>query len=801
MNQTSAALAPKPSFASLLQAAIAKLRAGRPVEAEPFYRAALARRPLDFDALRGLGLVLLQQHRGAEALPALAQATRVQPKHAGAWTEFGVAHAFVGRFEEALGCYERALSLDLHCAEAFANKGDALAQLKRSPEALACYDRALALNSRLATVHSNRGGLLRELGHPAEALASLDQALRLAPGNADALSNRGDALVELGRLDEALASYDKAIAANPHSANAHNNRGNALLKLNRPAEALASYDRALTLAAPSADTLANRGHALKALRRADEALACFAQALALAPRSAATLDGLAGVLSGLNRFDEALACHDHALICEPERIDTLANRATVLIALKRFEEALASCDRALTLAPNHAAALNNRGAALAGLARESEAIVSYDAAIAVRPDFALAHVNKGVVLERLGRFPAAREAFETAIPLAPGQPQAYYNLSLVRRFEPDDPLLAAMERLTREDAPLDVGDRVYAHFAYGKALADLGEDEGSFRHIAIGNALKRGLFPYDEAAALGVLTRTRFTFTQETLARRHGSGARGSAPIFIVGMPRSGTTLVEQILASHPLAHGAGEISDLQLAAGEVGGATVEALFNPEAVLRIAAGDFGRLGENYLRRIQARAPTAQGIVNKALDNIRYAGLIALALPEARIVHVRRDPIDTCLSCFTNMFADNLAYACDLGELGRYYRGYETLMVHWRGALPPGMMIEVRYEDVVADLEGESRRLLAHCGLDWDPRCLDFHKSERSVRTASVAQVRQPIYGGSVGRSRRYERFLGPLIEALGASSTAQAANSNEATPLSRQPYAATAVGRRRGARI
>ena len=750
--------------AALLQAAAGRLRAGRPDEAEALYRSLLASRPLFFDALRGLGLLLLQQGRSEEARQSLEQATRAQPTHAGAWCEFGVAHAFLGRIEEALGCYDRALSLDRRCIDAFANKGNALAQLKRPLEALACYDKALALAPRLATVLSNRGGLLRELGRPAEALANLDQALALAPDNADALNNRGNALVELRRHDEALASYDRAIAANPKGANAHNNRGNALLKLGRPAEALASYDRALTLAPPSADTLTNRGNALRALRRVGEALACFVQALVLAPRSAAALDSLAGVLSEMNRFGDALACYDHALACEPGCVDTFANRASVLTALKRFDEALASCDQALALAPNHVVALNNRGAALAGLARESEAIASCDAAIVAQPDFALAHDNKGVALLQLGRFRAAGEAFEAAIALAPDQPRPYYHLSLTRRFEPDDLRLPAIERLTRSDATLSAQDRIYAHFAFGRAMADLGDIERSFYHIAAGNVVQRHLFAYDEAATLAALERTRLAFAQRPII---GTGARGSAPIFIVGMPRSGSTLVEQILASHPDAHGAGEVSDLQWAAGEIGGAAVETLINPEAVGRMSSEDFRRLGANYLRRIEARAPAAQRVINKALENFRHLGLIALALPDARIVHVRRDPVDTCFSCFSNLFVDNVLYASELGELGRYYRGYNVLMAHWRRMLPPGMMIEVRYEDVVADLEGESRSLVAHCGLDWDPRCLDFHKSERSVRTASLAQVRQPIYGGSVGRWRPYQAFLGPLLEALG----------------------------------
>ena len=237
-------------------------------------------------------------------------------------------------------------------------------------------------------------------------------------------------------------------------------------------------------------------------------------------------------------------------------------------------------------------------------------------------------------------------------------------------------------------------------------------------------------------------------------------------------MPRSGTTLIEQILDSHPEVYGAGEINDLQAAAFERGGATAATLSAPESAWRMRPEDFLGLGEAYLARLQSRSGSATRIVNKTNENFRHAGLIALALPQARIIHVRREPLDTCVSCFSTLFLEDLPYTYDLAELGRYYRAYEALMAHWRRVLPPGMMLEVRYEDVVADLEGEGRRILAHCGLDWDPRCLDFHKNDRSVRTASATQVRQPINARSVGRWRAYEPFLGPLIEALGPAAQA-----------------------------
>ncbi|WP_246731783.1 sulfotransferase [Methylocapsa sp. S129] len=357
--------------------------------------------------------------------------------------------------------------------------------------------------------------------------------------------------------------------------------------------------------------------------------------------------------------------------------------------------------------------------------------------------------------------------------LAPTRARSYHHLALAKRFEPGDSRIQAMEELVREDTSLGVDDRVYVHFALGKAFDDIGNRERSFHHLSCGNALKRKQSGYNERDVLGQLERTQVAYTSELMSRNEARGNPSPVPIFVVGMPRSGTTLVEQILASHSDVHGAGEIKDFDMAVRELGGSAAWALHSPEVVSQMSGEQFQSLGANYLRRILAAAPSSRRIVNKMTENFRFAGLIALALPNARIIHVRRDPIDTCFSCFSALFEESLPYAYDLAELGRYYRAYEALMSFWRGVLPQRVMIDVRYEDVVADVEGQSRRIIGHCGLDWDARCLDFHLSERSVRTASLVQVRRPLYKSSVGRWRRYEDFLEPLFASL-ASSTGSA---------------------------
>jgi Flp pilus assembly protein TadD len=473
------------------------------------------------------------------------------------------------------------------------------------------------------------------------------------------------------------------------------------------------------------------------------------------------------VLADLRRPAEAVESYGRAIALRPDYAEAFNNLGAALRDLRRPAQALASCGRAIALKPDYAEAFNTRGNALTDLNRPEEALASYDEAIALKPDHAVAHDNRGLVLTELGRLEEAGEAIERSIALAPGRIRTYYNLTEIRRLPPGDPHRGAMEELARDMSSLAVDEQIELSFALGKAFADIGDREGSFRRLLDGNALKRRRTPYDEEASLGLFERTRSAFAGELMAKNRGLGEPSPVPVFILGMPRSGTTLVEQILASHSKVFSAGEIDDFDRAATallrRVGGG---APHYPEAISLMKGEQWRELGADYLARIGGGKPGVERITNKTPENFRLAGLIHLALPNARIVHMRRDPVDTCLSCFSKLFVGDQPYAYDLGELGRYYRGYDALMAHWRAILPPGVMLEVRYEAVVADLEGETRRILAHCGLEWDARCLDFHRTQRPVRTASATQVRQPLYNSAVGRWRAYEPFLGPLLAEL-----------------------------------
>jgi tetratricopeptide (TPR) repeat protein len=377
------------------------------------------------------------------------------------------------------------------------------------------------------------------------------------------------------------------------------------------------------------------------------------------------------------------------------------------------------------------------------------------------------HNDLGVVYRVVGQIDAATIEFEKAIALDQREAEYYLNLSHGRTFAAGDPHLTAMEWLVGAITSLPVFSQTQLHFALAKAYDDLGRYDDGFRHLVQGNTLKRSQVVYDETEVLGWFDRIRATFDRALIDARAGAGYPSPLPVFVVGMPRSGTTLVEQILASHPSVHGAGELPDLGSLIERLPPGANGATGYPESVRSLSANEIRELGRAYTLGLRRRAHGAARILDKALSLFLCLGLIHLALPEARIVHVRRNPLDTCLSCYSTLFEVGQNFSYDLAELGRYYRGYAGLMAHWREVLPADHFLEISYEALIADFETEARRLVAFCGLPWDLRCLAFHQTRRPVYTASAVQVRRPIYQSSHDRWQNHRDHLGPLIAALG----------------------------------
>ncbi len=445
------------------------------------------------------------------------------------------------------------------------------------------------------------------------------------------------------------------------------------------------------------------------------------------------------------------------------------NLGHALIALGKPAPAAAACQRASELKPDYPEAFCNWGLALAELERFDEAEAKYRQAIKISPRFAGAYNNLGLLLKERGRLIGAQQAFETAIDLEPTSFSFYDNLAGVRPFTADDRFFAALEAAAESSAAFSVPQQMHLHFALAKAYDSLGRPEPASCHLLDANRLKRQQIMYSEADTLGLMQRLRTLITRDFIQAREGCGTHSATPVFVVGMTRSGTTLIEQILASHPQIAGAGELPLLDQIAGAIRSQLPGTPRFPEVMLEMSAADFGTVGELYVEMISQRAPTAERITDKMTVNFLLVGLIHLAMPNATIIHAIRDPVDTCLSCFSMHFTRGHEHTYDLAELGRYYRHYRELMAHWHDVLPPGRILDVHYEELVADLEGVARRMVSRCGLAWDARCLDFHRNERPINTASAVQVRQPIYRDSIGRWRKYEAILGPLLTELGIS--------------------------------
>jgi tetratricopeptide (TPR) repeat protein len=422
-------------------------------------------------------------------------------------------------------------------------------------------------------------------------------------------------------------------------------------------------------------------------------------------------------------------------------------------------EAEAAYRTGLEIAPDHAGLHTAHAMVERALGRLADAEASARRALALSPDAADTLALLGSLAIDHGRFDEAEDLLRKALAIDPQLPEALTSLMAVRKMSAGDaPWRDAAERVLARGLP--VAHAINLHHALGKYFDDLDDRDAAFEHHRLGNELaRRSRLGYDRVEMTQRVIRTLAAFDRNALAALGPHGIASELPVFVVGMPRSGTSLTEQILASHPQVHGAGELLFWIFAADE------ERAAPPEQ----RAATITRLGRAYLEGLATRAPYAARVVDKLPVNFRHLGVIHAALPGARFIHLERSSLDTCLSIYFQGFSAAHPYATDFGDLAHYYQEYQRLMAHWRAVLPPRALLEVRYEDLVDDPEDWSRRMLAHIGLPWDPRCLEFHRTDRPVLTASNWQVRQPISKASVERWRRYERFIGPLREALGVN--------------------------------
>ena len=566
-----------------------------------------------------------------------------------------------------------------------------------------------------------------------------------------------------GQMTQAEQASRELLRSYPQSLLVINFLAAALQAQGKSDQALQAYDRSIQLKPDDAKTYDNRGLTLKALGRLQEAVQSYEKAIQLQPDFAQAYYNLGIALQQLEQLELAAASFTMAIRLKPDFAEAYINRGNAEINLGELEHAVKSYEQAIRLKPDCAEVYLCRANALRELGQLQEALSSCDQAIQLKADFAEAYQARGDAHRALGQLQAAIQSYEQAIHLKPDLALTYYSLSTLKDYQLDDVQIGLMEALYTHADTSEL-DQVQLSFALAKAYEDLADYDKSFQYLKAGNCVRKKQLNYHIDDERKLISKIRRIFTSASLpSALAGAGKPSIQPIFIVGMMRSGTSLVEQILASHSQVHGAGELR------------TVTALVRPllkkrgdeKAKQPLSRREIKALRDGYLSALHALKVPEKIITDKMPLNFRWIGFILCAFPEAKIIQLNRDPRATCWSNYKHYFFDKgNGYTYDLQDLAEFHKLYIDLMAFWRERFP-NTIYELGYEDLTENQQAETRKLLAFCDLDWQPQCLDFHNTKRPVRTMSATQVRQKMYQGSSEAWRKYAAHLQPLIKGLG----------------------------------
>ncbi len=499
--------------------------------------------------------------------------------------------------------------------------------------------------------------------------------------------------------------------------------------------------------------------------RQDLAVHFAGQACSLSPTTVNHLHQFTRILHESGQLREAASVASRAVELAPQDLQSHCNLGLVLMDLGARKEAVGHIEKALTFDPHHDQSLTALAVLKRQLGKVDEAVSILEDLLKRHPDKAVLHSELGNALFMQGDLETAQKHLEQAIKLDPEYTEPLFSLSNLKTFTQDDDVVKNIEALAQKAEQMAPANAQSLWFTIGKAYEDVGRFDEAFEAYRKGNDIYRAAHPFDEKRNEDFVERTIRNFGPDAIKGYPDLGCLDNTTIFIVGMPRSGTTLIEQILASHSSVYGGGEQTHLNDVYNEsLIPQRREAL--PELAARLTDAQKKEMGEEYIRRQRQLSAESRHVTDKMPSNHYLLGLIPIIVPNAKIIHCTRDPMDVCFSNYAQLFRDGQLFSYNLNDLAREYRRYERLMAHWKQVLPSGVMLDVAYEDVVSDLEQSARQLIDHCGLPWEDHCLDFHKTKRSVKTASAAQVRRPVYKSSVGRWRHFEKHLAPLADAL-----------------------------------
>jgi tetratricopeptide (TPR) repeat protein len=598
-----------------------------------------------------------------------------------------------------------------------------------------------------------------------ESITTLERVLSRVPEFAHARVDLARAYRRDGRASQAREEVRRVLEKTPHHNLAWLAYGDALVDLEQYADARVAFERA-RLSDPQRQHVEEATAALVADdRKTSECI--FRKILQEDASHVAALCGLAAVSLAADVPHDAERLLRHALKQSEHNPLTLRGLGQAFMALGRLQEADAAARRLVKIEPENPQSWITIAAVATRLMRQEEALEAYEQAARLKPQEVGLRMSIGHIYKTLGRRHESETAYKAALAMDPEMAEAYWSLADLKNYSFSDVEVAAMQDLLTSNKR-EHSNAAQLCFALGKAFEQRQQYPDAFGYYARGNALRRLDAPFDIEHFERRTARIRAFFDTAFFAKRVGSGDRSAAPIFIVGLPRSGSTLVEQILASHSRVEGTMELPNIIKITHQFDDMVTRRDGYPETVGTAPFGLLTALGSRYLEETAPLRTGCEHFTDKLPNNFSHVGLIHAILPHATVIDARRHPMDACFSTFKQHFAEGQTFSYDLGDLGRYYRCYLSLMDHWDAVLP-GKVLQVQYEELVRDPESNIRRLLEHCRLPFEPACLSFHETRRPVRTASAEQVRQPLYTSGVGYWRHFEAELEPLRLALGDS--------------------------------
>ncbi len=771
-----------------LQIAQQHHQAGNLTLAETTYRDIIAVMPDNFTSLYQLAFISYQQQKLDDALSFIEKALTLEPNRADAHNAYAVMLEQKGNIGKALEEWQKAIEIDSNCYDAYINLtnaywkieeyekacthgkkaislnpeqangyinyGAALVSLGKTEEAIKNWEKALELHEDHPNALINLGNSYRNLGDFAKAEEYCRRALEIVPNDPSAHQNMGSLLLDQSHVDKAEEHYRKAIQYKPDYVDAHNNLSLVMMYQLRYDEAASSARMALAFDADNVEALANLSVALRNLSQFQEAEITARKALTLQPDSIEAKIDLADILFLSDRYQEAETIFEDVKELEPDSARIYMKLSSAQERLNKYDEALISMDKAEELNPEMPEIYYKKGSILLTANRVKESIAAFDKALELNPEYVYALSSKSESLQANGQMEESKKVLEQGLAINDNIPSLYMSMSKVHKFSEDDTYFHKMKALYKNSEKMGSAEAAVLNFALFKACQDVGDYQQAFEHLKQGNNLKRKTVPFNRTTQKDNFLIIPESCTPEIYKQFEGKGYESDIPVFIVGMPRSGTTLTEQIISSHPDAYGAGELYHLS---------NLEKTFGSTS-----PNNAYEMGKSYIESIKSLHPDAakaKRITDKMPGNyIRILQIIA-TLPKAKIIHCKRNPMDTALSCYKQLFAQGQYWSYDLEELGEHYAFYEMIMKHFKDHFDDHF-IEVDYEETVTDFETQARRLINYADLDWHDACLEPHKQKRSVLTASKAQVVKPVYKTSVEAWRRYETQMQPFIESL-----------------------------------